>query len=98
MSVLSLAPAPLTLTMSESGKLTIQFTPGPEPNDIDYYEVSSGLFKFSIKANVRPLTCTFMGPSDGHRYHLNAKACLASGQCSEPVLKTVEIRPAGMSK
>ncbi len=98
MPVLFLAPAPLTLTVSESGSLTIQFTPGPEPNDVAYYEVSSGLLKCSVKANVRPPTCTITGPSDGYRYHLSAKACLANGLCSEPALKTVEIRPAGMSK
>ncbi len=93
MSVLFLAPAPLSATVSAPGSLTVQFTPGPEPNDVDYYEVRSGQLKCSVKANVRPPTCTITGLPEGQSHQLNAKACLANGVCSAQASITV---PGGM--
>ncbi len=95
MSALHLAPAPLTVTANAPGSLTVQFTHGPEPNDVGYFEASSGLLKCSVKACVKPLICTITGLSEGHRHNLNAKACLANGVCSEPSSDTVETLPAG---
>ncbi len=95
MFVLFLAPAPLTIKASTPASLTIELTPGPEPNDVDYYEVRSGQLKCSVKANVRPPTCTITGLPEGRSHQLNAKACLANGVCSAHASITV---PAGMSK
>ncbi len=95
MSALHLAPASLSVTATAPGSLTIQFTPGPEPNDVDFYEASSGLLKCSVKACVKPLICTIMGLSEGHMHKLNAKACLANGVCSDTASATVETLPAG---
>ncbi len=95
MSALHLAPASLSVTATAPGSLTIQFTPGPEPNDVGYFEASSGLLKCSVKACVKPLICTITGLSEGHRYALDAKACLANGVCSDPASDTAETLPAG---
>ncbi len=96
--VYSAAPAPLSTTASALGSLTIQFTPGPEPNDVDYYEANIGQLKCSVKASVRPPTCTITGLSEGHRHQVNGKACLANGLCSTTASFTAETLPAGMSK
>lgn len=89
------APVPLNVTASAPGSLTVEFTPGPEPNDVDHYEVHSGPLNCSVKANVDPPICIITGLSEGKRHQLNAKACLANGVCSEQVNVTAETLPAG---
>ncbi len=87
---------PLNVTASAPGSLTVQFTPGPEPNDVYHYEAHSGPLSCSVKANINPLTCIITDLEAGHRHQLNAKACLANGVCSEEAYDTAETLPAGM--